>query len=85
MRGHPTSGYGVAVPFTPPQWTAGDRIRKMREERGFGQRALAEQVGVTVDTVVQWEKDRRVIQPENWRKLAAALDTPEDWLRGQPE
>lgn len=74
------------MPFTPPDWTPGDRIRKMRKVRNnMKQPDLARACGVTVDTVVQWENDRRTIPADQWRKLAEALGVPVEWLRGQPE
>jgi len=40
----------------------GERIRKARMDKGLLQRELAEQIGVSEDTVINWEV--RDIQPE---------------------
>lgn len=38
--------------------TFGEEIRKYRIDSGFQIRELAEMVGVTEDTIINWEKDR---------------------------
>jgi transcriptional regulator with XRE-family HTH domain len=38
------------------QATMGDRIRTLREARGFSQQQLADAVGVTKGAVGQWER-----------------------------
>jgi transcriptional regulator with XRE-family HTH domain len=37
--------------------TMGQRIKAMREQRGWSQTDLAEKVGVTFSAVSQWERD----------------------------
>lgn len=53
--------------------TLGQRIRKARMEKGFMIKELASQLGVTEDTVINWEI--RGISPEgrNIEKIAAFL------------
>ncbi len=37
--------------------TMGQRIKRMREQKGWSQTELADQVGVTFSAVSQWERD----------------------------
>lgn len=61
--------------------TMGQRIKKMREQRGWTQTELADLVGVTVSAVSQWELD----QTENVKllpflRLAKLFDTDPHYL-----
>lgn len=61
-----------------------DRIKKLRELRGFSQVDLAQIIGVDVNTIWRWENGRsspvRSIQ-----KLAQALDTSTGYLLGETD
>lgn len=71
--------------------TMGQRIKRMRDQRGWTQTQLAELVGVTVSAVSQWELD----QTENVKllpflRLARLFETDPHYLvfgsgRGVPE
>jgi transcriptional regulator with XRE-family HTH domain len=37
--------------------TQGEAIRELREERDWTQKDLAEEMGVTTNTVARWERD----------------------------
>ncbi|WP_327236525.1 helix-turn-helix domain-containing protein [Streptomyces sp. NBC_01317] len=65
--------------------TIGDRIRSLREFRDRTQEALAEQAGVSVDTIRKLERNRRLTARINTlRAIARALDVPLERLLGQP-
>lgn len=64
-----------------PMETMGQRIKRMREQRGWTQGQLAEMVGVTVSAVSQWELD----QTENVKllpflRLAKLFETDAHYL-----
>ena len=42
-----------------PEWTAGDRFRKAREDAGLSQQELADAIGVDRNTVSAYELDHR--------------------------
>lgn len=42
---------------TVPQWTPGDRLRKAREQAGYSQQELAENMGVARNTIGNYELD----------------------------
>ncbi len=53
----------------------GDKIRRVREEKGLTQLYLATAVGVTTDTISRWENRRYPsIKKENGIRLAEALE-----------
>ena len=58
------------------------RIRALRQARGMSQVELARRLGVTKQSVSNWENDN--IQPsiEMLQKLAAALSVSTDYLLG---
>ncbi|MHB9130387.1 MAG: helix-turn-helix domain-containing protein [Armatimonadota bacterium] len=61
--------------------TIGDRIRKLRMERGLTQGQLAELVGVSRRQVNQWEQGRtQTPQGKNSERLATVLEVAEDYL-----
>jgi transcriptional regulator with XRE-family HTH domain len=51
----------------------GTKLRELRENRAFSVRDLAQEAGVSTDTITALEKGRRKAWPRNVRKLAAAL------------
>ncbi len=64
---------------TPEEF--GARLRKLREERGWTARRLAEAIGVGEATVCQWERgvirkltERNRLTLERWMADATALD-----------
>lgn len=65
----------------PPMETMGQRIKRMRDQRGWTQGQLADLVGVTVSAVSQWELD----QTENVKllpflRLAKLFETDPHYL-----
>jgi transcriptional regulator with XRE-family HTH domain len=51
----------------------GTKLKELRESRAFSVRDLAEEAGVSTDTITALEKGRRKAWPRNVRKLAGAL------------
>ncbi len=58
------SGYSTIC-----KMTFGDHIRKKRLDLGITQRNLAKQMGVSVDAIRDWEKDRTKPQTEHQNKI----------------
>ena len=52
----------------------GEKIRKVRMDRGMLIRELASQIGVTEDTVINWEIRGRKPEDRNLEKLKAFLE-----------
>jgi transcriptional regulator with XRE-family HTH domain len=51
----------------------GAKLKDLRVSRAFSVRDLAEEAGVSTDTIIALEKGRRKAWPRNVRKLAGAL------------
>lgn len=51
----------------------GENIKKARLKAGWTQKQLGEKMGITLQTVAQWETGRRTPKFETLQKLAAAL------------
>jgi transcriptional regulator with XRE-family HTH domain len=51
-----------------------EQLARLRELKGFSQRALAKQSGVSPATIYELENGRRKPNPSTLRKLASALD-----------
>lgn len=62
-----------------PEWTLTDRLRKAREHAGLTQRALADGLGVTVQTVSRAERGEGITH-RTLTQWAAVTDVPLDWL-----
>jgi transcriptional regulator with XRE-family HTH domain len=64
----------------------GDRLRKVREEKGLSQVQLAEKAGLQPSAVSHFEMGRRSPSFDNLKRLADALSVTIDYLIGrQPE
>lgn len=59
-----------------------NRIKMLREQKGMKQRELAEELGVSQNTLSTWETERYEPDAEMLRKIAAALNTSVDYLIG---
>jgi SOS-response transcriptional repressor LexA len=62
--------------------TLGDRVRKLRKERGLSQMDLAKAVGMRQQGIQSIEEGKSQ-RPRKLREIAAALRTTEDWLLGE--
>ncbi len=64
----------------------GDKIRRIRQERGVTQLYVATCLAVTTDTVSRWENNRSPsIKQENAEKLAEVLDVELSEIMRKPE
>lgn len=77
---------GLRAYDSRPMETMGQRIKRLREARGWTQSQLAELTGVTVSAVSQWELD----QTENVKlvpflRLSKVLETDPHYLVFGPE
>lgn len=64
--------------------TTGQRIKTARKKEGLTQKELGEKLGITYQTVAQWENDLRNPKRETLQRIAAALgvsaqDLTDDW------
>lgn len=64
----------------PVQWHVGDVVRKLREERGWTQKKLAEKAGIGRQAVVKVEADDAGQRKGNLAKVARALGSSEPEL-----
>lgn len=67
---------------TAPHWTLGDRLRKAREHAGMEQGELASRIGISRNTVGNYELGRGVRPPKLivLRAWAHECGVPFDWL-----
>jgi transcriptional regulator with XRE-family HTH domain len=64
----------------------GVKLKKLREEQAFSVRDLADEAGVSTDTIIALEKGRRKGWPRNVRKLALALGVePRELMKGSDD
>lgn len=62
------------------QATLGDRIAAGREALGFTQQQLAERLGVTLNTLEEWEFDQSAPRANRLQMLAGVLNVSLVWL-----
>ncbi len=62
--------------------TFGNRLKKLRTEKGYTQKEFAEKLGISPSAVGMYEQDRR--EPDNTvlAKICTLLDTTPDYLIG---
>lgn len=63
----------------------GDRIRKLRKERGYSQQQLANKLNLTQGAVSQWENNQTVPGHDQLAALAELFSTSIDDLLGRNE
>jgi transcriptional regulator with XRE-family HTH domain len=64
-----------------PMETMGQRIRALRQAKGWNQERLADLIGVTVSAVSQWERDEtKNVKLEAFLTLAEVLGTDPHYL-----
>lgn len=56
--------------------TFGERIRRLRKERGLWQKDIAKRLSVCPGTVSSWEQSAQIPQPAHLRMLAEILGVP---------
>lgn len=62
----------------------GGKIKKVREEAGMSQKALADLLGVTEAAVSNYETGKRGIRPEVLKKISEIFNVSIDNLLGNP-
>jgi transcriptional regulator with XRE-family HTH domain len=61
----------------------GAKLKGLREDQAFSVRDLAQEAGISTDTITALEKGRRKAWPRNVRKLADALGVePRELMKG---
>ena len=72
------------VPNRIPQWTFGERVRKVRRQSDLTQVEFAEKLGVTRAALESWESGRN--EPRNIVDVAVRLEAitgvPRQWFLG---
>ena len=79
-----TPGRSVELLLTLPRLpgrTLGERITRLRRERGLQQKQLAQLARVDEMTIVRWEKDRSAPKGPRLTRLLRALDAQPDELQ----
>lgn len=54
--------------------TTGERIKQARKRAGLTQKQLGEKLGITFQSVAQWETGKRIPKVESLQKIADALN-----------
>lgn len=65
--------------------TLGEKIKKLRGEKGLTQKELADEVHVTFQTVSKWEKDENEPDVATLRELSKIFSCSMDYLLSQSE
>jgi transcriptional regulator with XRE-family HTH domain len=60
--------------------TLGQTIKLLRKKRGWKQLYLAEQLGVSYETISSIERDRRIPRSHLLQRIASELDTTAEFL-----
>lgn len=60
--------------------TLGEKLQQLRCGRGLSQEALAEQLGVSRQSISKWELDQTVPAPQNIKRLCEIFKVPADEL-----
>jgi transcriptional regulator with XRE-family HTH domain len=66
--------------YTVPEWTVGDRLRKARESAGIGVAEMALRLGVSRNTITNYEHDHRAPSLRALREWSAITGVPISWL-----
>ena len=61
-------------------YSIGDRIRDLRDRRGFKQQELAEKIGVSRQVLSNWERDYTPVDADGIGILAKLLEVSTDYI-----
>lgn len=61
------------------------RIKELRKQHGLNQFELAEEIGISVDTVRRWESNKQVPRADELSNLASVLGLTVDELLNGPD
>lgn len=70
--------------LTPPTFTLGDYMRKARESAGLSSEGMAEQLGVSRNTVTNYERDNTEPTFTRLRLWARITGVDLEWLLSAP-
>ena len=62
-----------------------ERITRLRKEKGLRQKDLANELGVSIDSVRRWEQGKRSPDVEILNNLARVLDTTVSYISGETD
>jgi len=62
--------------------TIGERIREIRQLRGYSQQELASKIGIAMNSLYHYEKNRKMPSAEVLANIAKALNVSADYLLG---
>lgn len=65
--------------------TVGERIARLREQRGMSQPQLAKELNVATSTIGMWETGKRGLKDESLRILADFFNVSTDYLLGRTD
>jgi transcriptional regulator with XRE-family HTH domain len=65
-----------------PTWTTGDRLRKARISAGIESRDMADRLGVSRNTITNWEGDKTTPSLASLRVFAEETGIDLAWLLG---
>jgi transcriptional regulator with XRE-family HTH domain len=80
LTGQSSTGPPAAVVNFSGMDTAGQRIRRARENRGWTQQDLADRLGISRASISQWESNLYRPGREAIRALVKVLGKSQDWL-----
>lgn len=64
-----------------PHFNIGDRLRKSRETTGMDQAAFADAIGVSRQSITNWETGKHAPKRIVLNAWSMATGVPEEWLR----
>ena len=73
-------GVSAGRPAQTKRTEFGERLYRLREERGLSQKQLAEMLGITQQSYAAWERRPTALKPEQLADLAKILDCSADAL-----
>ena len=77
-----TWGMAAGRPAQSKRTAFGEHLYRLREQRGFSQKQMAELLGITQQSYAAWERRSTALKPEQLARLARLLDCSIDALIG---